>query len=1144
VAKTEQNLALRDRLFAGGGEMGSLMRATDWSATPLGPPEHWPQSLRSIVRVLLTSKYAMWMGWGPELTFLYNDAYAAMTLGAKHPWGLGKPSRVVWPEIWSEIGPRIEKVIATGEATYEQALMLFLERNGYPEETYHTFSYSPISDDDGTVRGHLCVVTEDTERILGERRLAVLKELGAQLSSTNLVAGVFRASEMCLSSDSRDLPFTLIYEFEVGAARLVSSTEVPANSPRAPKVTDIRQLESIWSVDLSLPSIQVADAALPESWGAWGRQIQRVFVAPIIEQAQAAPTGVIIAGINPFRMPDESYLTFVNLYVRQIAAGLANARAYEEAKHRAEALAEIDRAKTLFFTNVSHEFRTPLTLILGPLEELLASAPQFTRQDRERLDIAHRNGLRLLKLVNTLLDFSRIEAGRERATFQPTDLAVLTRNLAASFQSLVEGGGLTFEVDCRELARPAYVDREMWEQIVLNLISNAFKFTFEGNIRVSLEQRDDRIELAVSDTGIGIPDDQLLKIFDRFHRVEGTRSRTFEGSGIGLALVRELVKMHAGEVNVASVLGKGSTFTVSIPSGREHLPTEQVDTASLESSVSQGAALYVDEARQWVDGVGIGADDNAGEFAAADRGARILLADDNVDMREYIQRMLAGHYEVEAVSDGREAVESARARRPDLLLTDVMMPNLDGFGLIAELRADPELKTVPIIVLSARAGEEARVEGLERGADDYLIKPFSSRELLARIHSQLELHRMRAQVAEERKLLLERERQARVAAEEANRSKDEFLALLGHELRNPLAPIFTALQLINLRKGESTERERAIIERQINHLARLVDDLLDISRIKRGNVQLKKESIEIATVVAKAIEMASPLIEGRMHYLFVAVPNRGLLVNGDPARLTQAISNLLTNAAKYTEPTGRIWISAGRKGKEIELSVRDNGIGMTPELVSHVFDLFYQGAQGLDRSGGGLGLGLSIVRNLVTLHGGSVEASSAGLGKGSEFTIRLPAAEIQAGISEPLEKRDGKPPSSLVAGSKVLIVDDNEDAAEVMSIALQEKGHVTRSALEPLSAIEIAREFQPDVILLDIGLPVMDGYELSEKLRQFPELSSTRFIALTGYGQASDRERSKSLGFEHHLSKPIDLATLDAIIRKEPQASKQPAPVA
>ena len=1145
-----RDLAFRRRLFAGGGQMGELMREMDWSATPLGPPEDWSLAFRSIVRVLLTSRFAMWMSWGPQLTFLYNDAYAAMTLGAKHPWALGKPSREVWSEIWPEIGPRIERVLATGESTWDEALLLFLQRSGYQEETFHTFSYSPLSDDDGTVRGHLCVVSEETERIVGARRVEVLKELASQLAATNRVDDVFRASEKCLSVDSRDLPFTLIYKFEGRHARLVSHTNAPVADLAAAEIVEIEKLARTWQFDPATSSnfVHVSEANVPATWGSWKKSITHIFAAPIVEQAQTSPTGILIAGVNPFRPADEPYRTFVGLYVNQIAAGLSNARAYEEARQRAEALAELDRAKTLFFTNVSHEFRTPLTLILAPIQDLLADAMKFVAEDREKIQIAHRNGLRLLKLVNTLLDFARMESGRVQAKYESTDLAVLTEDIAGSFRSLIEQAGMSLEINCATLGQPAYVDREMWEKIVLNLISNAFKFTFKGCIKVTLRENGDRIELVVSDTGVGMPQEELSSIFDRFHRVEGTQSRTYEGSGIGLALVSELVKMHGGEIRVTSKLGAGSVFSVSIPVGSAHLPKERIQVGESEPSGAMHAATYVAEASRWSNETN--ERDVAGRTASHAQfdgpydqldttervqGARILLADDNADMRDYVRRLLGIHYVVETVSDGVQALEAARAHRPDLILTDVMMPNLDGFGLLAAARADPQLKTIPILVLSARAGEESRVDGLRRGADDYLIKPFSARELLARVRSLLELDQMRTRTAAEREALLEREQQARREAEEANRAKDEFLALLGHELRNPLAPIFTALQLMRLRKGESTERERNIIERQVNHLSRLVDDLLDISRIKRGNLQLRKEYVELATVVAKAIEMASPIIEERLHYLAVDVPNTGFTLFGDSARLTQMIANLLTNAAKYTEPGGRISVSGERTADEITLRVKDSGIGMSPEVASQVFDLFYQDTRKVDRSQGGLGIGLTIVRNLVALHGGSVEAFSEGRGKGSEFVIHLPSAQTETSTGL-LTSRSPRP-SEAGSGIKVLIVDDNEDAALLLAEALGARGHITQAEFDPLSALAAAPHFQPDVVLLDIGLPVMDGYELAEKLLRIPELSKVRLFAVTGYGQESDRQRSRTVGFERHLTNPIDLNELDSLLRQVPDTA-------
>ena len=1143
------SLALRERLFANGGEMGVLMRQLDWSATPLGPPETWSQSLRTIVRVLLTSRYAMWMGWGPQLTFMYNDAYAAMTLGAKHPWALGRPSSEVWSEIWPEIGPRIEKVLTTGEATWDSSLLLFLERNGYPEETYHTFSYSPLSDDDGSVQGHLCVVTEDTERVIAERRLEVLKELASGLAGTNQMRDVFAASEGCLAVDARDLPFTLIYTFEGRHARLVSRTNVPAKDPvLAPDFIEIETLARNWSVDLSgqLDSIQTVPFRPPTDWGSWNRQIVEVFVAPMVRQGQHQTGGILIAGVNPFRRADQSYLAFVSLYVSQIAAGIANARSYEEASQRAEALAELDRAKTLFFTNVSHELRTPLTLILGPVEDLLSQPGGMNSEQLGKIEIAHRNALRLLKLVNALLDFSRLEAGRLAVNYESTDLGKLTEDVAGSFRSLIERAGLSLQITVGPIDN-AYVDREMWERIVLNLVSNAFKFTFSGSIGVSLERQDDLIRLKVADTGTGIAESELPKIFDRFHRVAGVRSRTHEGTGIGLALVHELAKLHGGSVDVSSQIGEGTVFTVTIPAGKKHLPEKQISEGPRRSS-DLDTTMFLEEAERWIwedstpESKPMPLESNyAAESSAANADARILLADDNADMREYLKRLLEQYYVVDAVSDGLAALAAARASPPSLVLTDVMMPNLDGLGLLRELRADPGTATIPIILLSARSGEEFRVEGFNFGADDYLIKPFSAREVLARVRSHLELHRLRSNILAEREELLAREQEARREAELANRSKDEFLAMLGHELRNPLAPILTALQLMQLKRG-SGERERAMIERQVHHLARLVDDLLDVSRIARGDIELKRQKIELAEVVAKAVEIASPIIEQRRHHLDVAVPATGFSIDVDPTRIAQVISNLLTNAAKYTEPNGRIEVRAERGGDngrgshshddQIILRVRDNGIGIDPERFPHIFDLFYQDRRRVNDSQGSLGIGLTIVKNLVALHGGEVEASSEGVGKGSEFVIRLPASRSSDNGTGPgsetspaaNEKKPG-------AGLRVFVVDDNEDAAELLSEALAEMGHTTAMAVNPVAALEKAVTFIPDVFVIDIGLPIMDGYELVRRLREMPELASTRFFALSGYGRDSDRSQAYRAGFDRHLTKPIDLERLDSLIR-------------
>ena len=1096
------------------GEMGARTLDMDWSRTALGPISAWPQSLKTAVGLVLSSPVPIVMLWGPDGIMMYNDAYSVFA-GGKHPMLLGSPVLEGWPEV-ADFNRRVMEVGLGGGTLSFRDEHLILHRHGAPEEVWLNLDYSPILDESGRPAGVLAIVVETTERVRAEQQVRQLNErLEAQVHS----------------------------------------------------------------------------------------------------------------------------------------------------------LAELDRAKTSFFTNISHEFRTPLTLILGPTEDALRSQGRVL--GGESLETLYRNELRLLKLVNALLDFSRIEAGRMRASYEPTDLSQTTFDVASAFRAAVERAGLTFLVHCDPLSAPVYVDRDMWERIVLNLLSNALKFTFEGTIELALRERGEDVELTVRDSGIGIAPDDIPNLFERFHQIAGARARTQEGSGIGLALVNELVRLHGGAVRVDSVIGQGTTFSVTMHKGIGHLPQDQI-SARRRGTDTPARAAFVEEAMRWLPTYAATATPSAGTTIASPAASmfttvpgRVLLADDNTDMREYLAGILANHWTVETVADGAVALEAARQRPPDVVLTDVMMPGFDGFSLLQALRADARTANIPVVMLSACAGEETRIEGLQRGADDYLVKPFSGREVVARMNSQIAL----SQLARERRLLLAREQtarkeaelqkeylhslfmqapmliavlrgpdyvvelanppicdvwgrsreevvnrplfdtlpeirtqvfkelldqvyrtgvphvgvetpalinrrgngtqdkvyfnfvyapfrnvdgdidgmfvvatdvtdqiaardqveQLREAAESANRAKDEFLAMLGHELRNPLAPIQTALQLMRLRGNGGAEGERTVIQRQVNHLTRLVDDLLDVSRITRGKVGLKRERVEMADIVAKAIETASPLLEQRAHRLNVEVPRRGLIVDGDPIRLGQIVSNLLTNAAKYTNSGGRITVRAARVGDEIVLHVTDTGIGIAPELVPSIFNLFVQGRQSSERSQGGLGLGLTIVRSLVALHGGTVSAHSDGPGKGSEFVVRLPAPPVRAADS----KGSYWPDEALASPAdrlRILVVDDNEDAADMLAQALAMKGHHTRVAHDGLMAIRVSGEFKPAVALLDIGLPVMDGYELAGRLRGLGGMDDLRLIAVTGYGQDTDRQRSRAAGFEKHLVKPIDVEALETLL--------------
>lgn len=781
MAEPEPRLAAAGgEVFAADREVGADLALVDWASTPLGPPEKWPQSLQTAVSILLSSRFPMWMAWGEQLTFFCNAAYRRDTLGRKYPWALGRPANEVWTEIWDDIGPRIETVLRTGEATWDEGLLLFLERSGYSEETYHTFSYSPLRDDSGAVVGMLCVVSEDTDRVIGERRMATLRDLGSDPSVIRTEQEVLSFTGRQLDRNRKDLPFTLTYLFEEGTARLSAATGLPAGHPAAPAVLPVDEPDGVWPVaapargeTVLVPLDGGAFADLPA--GDWPRPPRQALVVPLVQQG-SAPYGFCVAALNRYRVLDEGYRGFIELTAGYIASGIGSARSYQAQQRRAEELAELDRAKTTFFSNISHEFRTPLTLIMGPVEELrgrFSDADEAVRQD---LDVVHRNGLRLGKLVNTLLDFSRIEAGRMQARHEPVDLAVVTAELASVFRSAVERAGLAFEVDCPPLDEPVHVDRGMWEKVVLNLLSNALKFTFEGSVGVRVRRTDTHAVVVVSDTGVGVPEAEMPRLFERFHRIENARSRSNEGSGIGLALVRELVGLHGGSITAESRLGEGTAFTLRIPFGTAHLPPDSVVSEAGGSTVSATADPYVQEALRWLPAPGgpesggsrVPDGMNPAVVPGSSASGRVLVADDNADMREYLSRTLAGAgYQVTAVADGVEALQAARRDVPDLVVSDVMMPRLDGLGLVARLRADTRTAAVPVVLLSARAGQEASIEGLQAGADDYLVKPFAAAELLARVRANVELARLRGHHLRWRTALIDSLQEAFFVCDEA-----------------------------------------------------------------------------------------------------------------------------------------------------------------------------------------------------------------------------------------------------------------------------------------------------------------------------------------------------------------------------------------
>ncbi len=1611
--------------------MGARARRHDWHPSGLGPPDSWPQSLKTIVQLMFNSRYPMFAWWGPRLINFYNDAYIPV-LGRRHPEALGQPAAEVWSDIWDTVGQQASAVMDQAQASWSEEQLLLMERHGFLEETYFTYSYSPIPGDDGGVAGVFCACTEDTQRVLDRRRLRTLRALAEKAAEGKTVEEACALALLTLEENPHDLPFALIYLLDGDGRRatLAGSCGFAGDPPStaAPPTIDLADAADPWSLrtvaEKRLPlEVEELTARLgPLPGGAWPESPSRAFVVPLERPGTQPLAGFVVAGISPRRPYDDGYRGFLDLLARHLATAVGNARTYAEERRRAEHLEQLDHAKTTFFSNVSHEFRTPLTLMLGPVAELLErEAEALDPEARALLSLVRGNGRRLQKLVNTLLDFSRIEAGRLRAVFQPTDLAAFTAELASNFQSACERAGLTLQVDCKTLPEPVLVDRAMWEKIVLNLLSNAFKFTFEGRIEVTLEAIGGVVQLTVSDTGTGIPEAEMPRLFERFYQVAGARGRSQEGSGIGLALVQELVRQLGGEVEAESAPGRGTVFRVRLPHGSRHLPPDQIQHEATTPFTSTAAELFVEEALRWMpEDADSAMESPAAPAGGADRPA-VLVADDNPEMLAYLTRLLEPRFAVTALRDGKEALEAARAEPPELILSDVMMPELDGFGLLEALRADPSLRALPVILLSARAGEEARIEGLAAGADDYLTKPFSARELLARVESHIAVARVRRETeatlhasrqqlqrlvdhapvgiavlrgedlvfhsanpvfqairgpavslvgrtyreafpeaadagaeaalrkvlttgerwrledfptlipgrtgltwwdgeclplydaegridavmaivwevterrrasqalrrseerfralfesiaagfciiemihdesgeavdyrflevnpafarqtgidqavgrrmreiapeheshwfeiygrvartrepvsyenfarelgryfegyafpvgsAEERQVgvlfydvteerateaalresearfratfdnaavgmahldlegrwlrvndrlcailrcsretllgkkfhditypehlvddevhlralvegrrtassfekryrtgdgalvwthvsvsvlhgesgeplhlvaiiqdvharkeaeaaLRESEERFRNMADnapvmiwltdregactylnkgwyrftgqpegtgmgqewlnalhpddyarageefqaagherrtvrieyrlkrhdgayrwaidtasprfssegdflgyigsvidvsdlkevesrlrEADRRKDEFLATLAHELRNPLAPIRTGLEILKLSEDDPAEREeiRVMMEEQTEQLITLVDDLLEVSRITRGKLELRKQTVTLAEVVKRAIDGARPVIDEAGHALAVNLPAEAVKLVADPHRLAQVFSNLLNNAAKYTPKGGHIEFRAWLEDETIVIEVEDNGIGIRREHLAGIFEMFTQLDNGKAHAYSGLGIGLTLARTLVTMHGGEISVSSPGPGRGSTFSIRLPArSAAPPATAAPL----AAPPAER-GGCRVLVVDDNESALIVLSLLVRKLGHEVRTAQNGREALEVADSFRPRVILMDIGMPEMDGYEAARQMGDAPWREDVLLVALTGWGQEEDRQRTLEAGFDRHLVKPAGRKDLEAI---------------
>ena len=1153
------------------GEMARRFREFDWSSTPLGPVDFWPESWRNAVQIILDSSFPTALAIGREhLIYFYNDAFISLAGPSRHPSGLGCPVPTVWKEIWDEIlAPRFAYTLATGEPTGEEDLLMPLERTGYLEETYITFSFAALRNERNEPNGIFCTAIETTPRVVAERHMSCLRALAARSSFAETPEGACQSAVATLESNPRDVPFALLYLVDksgkeahlAGSAGLVAiprgvDTVIDLTNTKACTVAKVAATRSPVLIDNVLPIIEGAmrtSEIMP----------QQALALPILNPGGEHLAAVMVSGINPMRPVDESR-AFHELIVNHLETAISSARAKQHVRERAQALAEIDRAKTVFFSNISHELRTPLTLLLAPLDDLMARTTSLGEAERQLVEIARRGGTRLLKLVNSLLEFSRIEAGRIEAAYEATDLASLTADLASVFRSAFERAGVMLTLECPPLPEEVFVDRDMWEKIVLNLISNAFKFTFQGEVLISQQVCGDHIELQVSDTGCGIAAEDLPRLFERFFRGRPSKARTHEGSGIGLSLVQELVKLHGGTIEARSQVGMGTTITLRIPRGHAHLPQERIGTVRTLERARIGALPFVEEALGWLPDRAPALEPDAlqptadpvttsplseqaaqAEFALA----RVLIVDDNADMRGYLARLLGERWQVETASDGGAALERIAKRVPDLVIADVMMPVMDGFGLLRAIRTSERFSKVPVMLLSARAGEEASSEGLRAGADDYVVKPFSARELLARVETRLTQARLHAA-----------ERRARELAEQANRARDDFFSMLSHELRTPLMAVLAWTALLKENRLEPGEVVHALelIERNGRAQRRLVDDLLDVSRIVTGRMRIDPRPVaSLAQMIGMVVDSFRPAALAKNLTVETALETGAGMVNGDTERLQQVVWNLLSNAIRHTPPQGRIQIRYARRGDHVELLMRDSGQGIPADALPHLFERYWQG-RGSERRSQGLGLGLAIAHRIIELHGGEITAASDGEGCGATFTVLLPivsaesapsaAAEndsdtspistarmLDAATSEleaatgathlaelPVKLEKGSDPNAL----RILLVEDHQGVAKACRRLLMSHGHVVACVPTVAAAVEVAATTTFDVVICDLSLPDGSGIDVLSRLKsrftRVGKAGELPAIAISGSVYEEDVARTLQAGFAAHLAKPFD----------------------
>lgn len=976
--------------------MGELIRTFDWAATPLGDIENWPQSLWSALSICLSAQFPICIYWGPHYIMLYNDAWKAIP-GRRHPWALGRSGPEVWPEMWPTAGPKFDMVLKKGNGIWAEDAPMVMMRFGYAEECFFNYNLSPVHGEGGKIAGVFAVAMDTTYRVLSERRFGLLHELGLLTMGTRSVRAICQSAADLIAANPADIPFCLFYLIDYQAsppvANLAAKCGVIAPQIQAcPSRIELNangEENTVWPLHQAFCSkyIEIVQSLDPSLEGklsiaTWREPVRSAVVIPVPLQSNA-PSAILVAGVHPGRGLDHAYLHFFEILAAQLASALSNAHAVDAERQRADKIADIDQAKTSFFSNISHEFRTPLTLILGPLEAILARPTALADTERNQLRLIERNALRLLKLVNTLLDFSRLEAHRYEPHYELVDLATYTAGLAGAFNSVCDRALLTLEIDCPPLPEPVYVDCEMWEKVILNLLSNAFKFTLAGGLSVRLQPSANgkAAVLKVSDTGVGIPEHELPHIFERFHRVKGRPGRSDEGTGIGLALAQELVKLNGGSIEVSSVVGRGSEFTVSIPFGRDHMDERRTESLAAPAAPSKRTQQFVADAQKLLPdehqvrsspGQSAAGGDNA-------KRTRILLAEDNSDMRQYLLELLRAEYDVVAVPNGNDAL-LALQNDPvaiDLILTDVMMPAMDGYGLLRKVREDPKIRTVPVIMLSARAGDRNTLAGLEAEANDYVVKPFSANELLARVRANIRMARLRKEADEalEKSQSLKAERDRVELLERMVNVQEQERLRIARELHDQTGQNITglALGLKGLENHIQDARGRETL-RWLEHLSSEIGQSLH-----RAAWELRPTSLDDVGLL-RAVE--TYVRDWADRFGITVDLHGGIDGVRFPAKVEttayRVVQEAMTNVFKHAGAS-TVSLVLERRDSQLQIIIEDDGRGFDPTSIK-----------------GSEHLGLAGMRERLALIDGTITVDSE-IGVGTTLYVRIPILTTESG---------------------------------------------------------------------------------------------------------------------------------------------------